>query len=593
MSPTLRRTPRGVGSIAVAVVLVVTACGNTPTVSRTPVKPLTTQPPPSAPASVGPFTPMVYPVAGEAPCDEATAPDPSHAPYAGEIKRIVAKDPRTVVFELCGPDVAFAAKLATPSLAIQDTAWLQSHIASSGDTPKILREVNGTGPYRLDTWTAGSDITLVRNEAYWGVKGTPGALVFRWSDDAAHRLDALRSSTVDGMDPIAPSDVQAVTDDADLRVVSRPGWNVAYVGFDNQFAPFDNAGVRQAIAMSIDRTKIVSTFFPPGSEVATHFSPCSIPHGCAGADWYDTDPVAGRDLLTQAGFKAGFHTTIHYPIEGRDYLPDPLGVATELQTELKANLAIDADLDPQPIDTLIANADGGKLSGIYLLGARAPYPDVTTLLDTHFGSSSSAQFGSRWIDIAGALDKAAATADDAKRDKSYVTANDAIRKRVPMVPLAHVGSLSAYRADVLDPQSSGQGTENFGAVTPGDRGQFAWMGTSEPGSLYCADETDLSAIRVCAQVSESLTTYDAATRSIRPSLAESCIPVADLSTWTCTLRDGVRYHDGAVLDANDVVLSFAVQWDAEHPLHRGRLGTFEPFVERFGGLLHPPAAPSG
>src|SRR6476469_11223966 len=55
MSPTLRRTPRGVGSIAVAVVLVVTACGNTPTVTRTLVMLMTTRPPPSAPASVGPF----------------------------------------------------------------------------------------------------------------------------------------------------------------------------------------------------------------------------------------------------------------------------------------------------------------------------------------------------------------------------------------------------------------------------------------------------------------------------------------------------------------------------------------------------------
>ena len=162
-----------------------------------------------------------------------------------------------------------------------------------------------------------------------------------------------------------------------------------------------------------------------------------------------------------------------------------------------------------------------------------------------------------------------------------------------MIPLAHVGTLTAYRADVRDPQVSGAGTERFAAVTPGDRGQFAWMGASEPRSLYCADETDPAALRVCAQLSEGLLAYDAISGAIVPALAQACVPVADLTIWTCTLRSGVTFHDGAALDANDVVLSFAVQWDADHPLHRGRTGTFQPFQDRFGGFLNPPATQSG
>jgi ABC-type transport system substrate-binding protein len=75
--------------------------------------------------------------------------------------------------------------------------------------------------------------------------------------------------------------------------------------------------------------------------------------------------------------------------------------------------------------------------------------------------------------------------------------------------------------------------------------------------------------------------------TVAPALASGCEPNPELTTWTCTLRSGVTFHDGASLDSNDVVLSFAVQWDAEHPLHRGRLGTFQPFVDTFGGLLNP------
>jgi ABC-type transport system substrate-binding protein len=62
--------------------------------------------------------------------------------------------------------------------------------------------------------------------------------------------------------------------------------------------------------------------------------------------------------------------------------------------------------------------------------------------------------------------------------------------------------------------------------------------------------------------------------------------------WTCQLRRKVLFDDGSLLDANDVVLSFAVQWDAENPLHRGRTGDFATFAAWFGGFLHPAAPPA-
>ena len=52
----------------------------------------------------------------------------------------------------------------------------------------------------------------------------------------------------------------------------------------------------------------------------------------------------------------------------------------------------------------------------------------------------------------------------------------------------------------------------------------------------------------------------------------------------------MKFHDGADLDANDVVLSYAVQWDTQHPLHKGRTGAFEYFPGLWGGFLNPPAS---
>jgi peptide/nickel transport system substrate-binding protein len=551
--------------------------------------PISTDTFPTAPPSTGPFKPMVYPTDGPAPCEEPASADPAFGPYGGSIGRISATDPLTVIFELCDRDPAFLAKIASPSLAIDDTAWLQSRIDPAAERQRILTELNGTGTFRLDGWDGNGDIQLSRSTVYWGDRARTGAVIFVAEGDAGRRLEKLREGSVDAIDIVAPGDIEAVDANPELTVARRQGLNVAYIGFDNRFAPFDNEVVRQAIALGLDRAEIVEAAFPPGTEVASHFLPCAIPYGCEGAPWPEPDPEAARDFLAEVGFTEGFASTISYSDEPRDYLPDPSAAATALQTQLRERLGISTELTVMPFDELTAAVDSGRLSGFYLLGARARYPDASLLLDSHFGPTASLQFGNRFDDIARWLARGRVTADPAARAKGYGGVNDLLRTHVPMIPLAHVGSAAVFRTDVRGAQASATATDRLAMVIPGDRTQFVYMQHDRPGGLFCADETDDVALRVCAQVSESLYRHDLPEPGISPSLAEACVPDKDLIVWTCTLRAGVRFHDGAALDANDVVLSYAIRWDAAHPLHRGREGTFQAFVDRFGGFLHPPA----
>jgi ABC-type transport system substrate-binding protein len=565
-------------ALLATIALLVAACGGAATPTPEPATP---EPTPAQ--TEAPFVALVYPEGGEAPCGEE--------PYTGNLKKITAVDAKTVVFELCSPDVAFLSKIAFTSFAINDTAWLEAKIdPNRAENQAIVSEVNGTGPYKLKQWKRGTELVMEAFDGYWGSRASTPTAIMRWGAEASQRLTELQAGTVDGIDNVGPTDFSIVEADPSLALKEREGLNIFYIGFNNTYPPFDNVKVRQAIALAIDRQRIVDQFYPRGSEVASHFTPCSIPNGCAGDPWWGYDPAAAKALLAEAGFPNGFKTKIQYRNVVRGYLPDPNVVAQDLQAQLKANLNIEAEIEVQESGTFLDNADAGKLDGIHLLGWSADYPDVTNFLDFHFGAGASAQFGTKWDDITSALAEGAAGTSDAAREPAYARANNAIRTHIPMIPVAHGGSAVAYRADVDGAYAAPLSNEKFAVMKPGGRDQLVFMQNAEPIGLYCADETDGESLRACEQMLESLYAYEVGGTAAVPALATECVPNAGLTTWTCTLRDGVRFHNGALLDANDVVLSYAIQWDAAHPLHKGRDGSFTYFSGLFGGFLNPPPA---
>ena len=509
--------------------------------------------------------------------------------YSGLFKTIEAVDELTVRFTMCQPDPAFPSKAAFSPFSIQPKEYLEQ-TGGGGEGSILLERPIGTGPYMVAEWSRGNELVFVRNENYWGELAIEPTLVFRWSSEAAQRLLELQSGTVDGIDNVGPDDFPVVESDPNLELIVRPPLNTFYVGMNNTYPPFDDERVRQAIAMGIDRQRIVDNFMPPGSEVASHFTPCSIPGGCEGEEWYEFDPEAARALLAEAGYPDGFETEIAYRDVVRGYLPQPGVVAQDIQAQLRENLGIEATINVMESGAFIAAADAGELPGLHLLGWGADYPDVTNFLDFHFGIGASAQMGEKFDDITSALQQGASFADNAARAPFYAEANNAIKQHVPMVPISHAASAVAFRASLEGTHASPLSNEYFAVVEDPDDDTLVWMQNAEPISLYCADETDGESLRACEQVTEALLSYEIGGVEVRPGLATSCDPNEDLTVWTCHLREGVLFHDGSTLDANDVVFSSLVQWDASHPLHTGNTGAFTYFSALWGGFLNAPPA---
>jgi peptide/nickel transport system substrate-binding protein len=500
-------------------------------------------------------------------------------------KQIAAPDRYTVEFSMCVPDPSFLSKIAFSPFAIYPQEWLES----TTEPGARLDAPVGTGPYMVGDWVRGESLTFVRNPNYTGESEVfADTVVFRWSAESAARLLELQAGTIDGMDNVGPADFAVIEGDPSLQLVVRPALNVFYVGMTNTFKPFDDVRVRQAVAMGIDRQRIVDTFYPTGSETASHFTPCPIPNACAGEAWYDFDPEAGKALLAEAGFPNGFDTKLYFRDVVRGYLPEAPRVAEEIQAQLKQNLGINAEIVVMESGAFIAASAAGELDGLHLLGWGADYPHITNFLNYHFGATQ-AQFGNAYPEIYTKLEEGAQIADPAEAEGIYTEANNAIRELVPMVPIAHGGSATAYRADVVNPQASPLTNEMFAPTDPGGRDTLVWMQNAEPISLFCPDETDGESLRACEQVMEGLYAYEINGTATFPVLAEVCEPNDDLTVWTCTLRQDVVFSDGTTFDANDVMTTFSANADVTSPLHVGNTGTFEYWSTLWGNLINAPA----
>lgn len=560
------KTLRILGIVAM-LTLVIASCA--PPATQEPAPPKATEPP-VEPEVV--FEPLVI----SAPCEN------------NKMKEIAALDAMTVQFTMCKPDPAFLAKAAFTPFFIQPQEWIEE----KAGTTELLEHPVGTAPYYIESWNRGDSVVFKRFDDYWGEPAKTETLVFRWATEGAARLLELQAGTVDHIVKLSPDDYDVVKDDASLQFLPVPNPNIMYLAMTNTFEPWGNVKVRQAIAMGVDRQRIVDNFYPAGSVAACHFTPCSIPNACQGEEWYEFDVDAANALLDEAGLPRGddgvrFKTAIYYRDVFRVYLPEPGLVAVEIQSQLKENLGIEAEVVVMESGEFIAESTEGNLDGLYMLGWGADYLHVTNFLDFHF-SRSNPQYGDPYPEIYDILEEASTIADEAVTAPMYEAANNNIKELVPCVPIAHGAPADAARADVKGAHTAVLGPPSLWKFVPGDRDTLIYLKAAEPISLYCMDETDGESLDGCKMVTEGLYVYDEFGVA-QPTLATSCEANDDSTVWTCQLRAGVKFHDGSTLDANDVVRSWEAGMNAASPYHIGNTGAFEYPSYLFDSLMNLPA----
>jgi peptide/nickel transport system substrate-binding protein len=185
------------------------------------------------------------------------------------------------------------------------------------DNPKTGTPI-GSGPFLVEDWERGRQLVLRRNPNYWGPRGAYlERLVVRFVVDGNTLVDEFRRGAVDVAYNFPVGFLPGLRRESGLRIAATPGtaWDHfairlgpgGHPALDNGFPR--NKLVRQALAMSIDRTALTRALF---SEIQRGLAPSQSAVYLNRSRWYRPnwssyrfDPRRARGLLERAGCARG------------------------------------------------------------------------------------------------------------------------------------------------------------------------------------------------------------------------------------------------------------------------------------------------
>ena len=224
-----------------------------------------------------------------------------------DIEGVDDSDPKTAV-------VTFANKYASwKGLFGGGYGLYPSHLLEGKDRNAEMKDgyTFSGGPFKLEKWDKGVEVTLVRNDNYFGTKAKLDKVVFKIIPDTAAEFQAFKAGEVQGIYPqpqIATIDAIKAGGLEGTQTVNAKTGSVEALWLNNAKAPFDDVNFRQAIAYAVDRDAIVKALFGGiGVDKAVQSFNPPILSAYAGDDFsvYQPDPAKVDEHMTAAGYAKG------------------------------------------------------------------------------------------------------------------------------------------------------------------------------------------------------------------------------------------------------------------------------------------------
>lgn len=228
------------------------------------------------------------------------------SPRQGDVAAVVsatASDSFTVVVKLNRTGLytvnALLEVVPVPHHLLGDVAPADMRNSPFGRNPV------GNGFYRFVGWTAGQNLTLQVNELKPDGRAAIDRIVMRFIPEISTALTELLTGQGDLIAKLPPAMRARAEQSENVRVYNGPRVRPAWLAWNTAKPPFDDARVRRAVLMGIDRPTLARSLFGDVGEPAWSPIPGALREHSAAARPVAFDTAAAKRLLAEAGWRDG------------------------------------------------------------------------------------------------------------------------------------------------------------------------------------------------------------------------------------------------------------------------------------------------
>jgi oligopeptide transport system substrate-binding protein len=342
---------------------------------------------------------------------------------------VTAPTDSTLIVKLERPAAYFPQILAHPSMfPIYSEASARTH------SPQ---DWISNGPYRLVAWQPGTGIDLTANPHYWDHSNVHiKSVSYKFIPNDSSQYAGYRAGEIDLTDIVPANALPTLRQEHPSQLVITPFLATAYYGVNLAQKQLSNVALRQALAMAIDRKRLVESlgfgqvgaygFVPPGT---ADYSPQSW-------DWKtlpDAERIAeARRLYAQAGFSTTKPLRLRVLFNTNEVIQRTAVVIAAMWREV---LGIEVELTAEEFKVFLESRHDTSRWEVARLAWIADFNDASNFLDvlrTH-SPNNDMRYTNPQFD--NALDKAAEMTDVPQRRVALQSAEKGMLDDYPIIPL--------------------------------------------------------------------------------------------------------------------------------------------------------------
>ncbi|GGX57110.1 peptide ABC transporter substrate-binding protein [Streptomyces minutiscleroticus] len=322
-----------------------------------------------------------------------------------------------------------------------------------------LKKPVGNGPYTVESYTKGSQMSLRKWDDYPGDdKAENGGVDLKVYTDNNTAYTDLMAGNLDLVDDVPASQLKNAKSDLGDRYINTPAGiiqTLAFPFYDDDWNKDGGEKVRKGLSMAIDRDQITDTIFQKTRTPATDWtSPVLGDDGgyekglCGDACEYD--PEQAKKLIEEGGGLPGGQVKISYNADTGSHREWVDAVCNSINNALDNDKACVGS----PVGTFADYRNRitqSKMSGPFRAGWQMDYPLIQNFLQPLYYTNASSNDG-KWSDkeFDGLVDKANAETDTGKAVQYFQQAEEVLRDEMAAIPLWYQNGSAGYSDRLSD-----------------------------------------------------------------------------------------------------------------------------------------------